>query len=89
MDGGLFVQAPRRMAAVVDALLNPSLFEKSVRRISPCRPPEDELLLTVPTDGYGILPAVFRAFGVLGKLHLTKFSISDFNAFSLAKALFA
>ena len=36
------------------------------KRQRPCSPPQDKLLVAVPSFRDGILPAIFGAFGVLG-----------------------
>ena len=66
MNGRLFIQPTICMAAMINTLLNPGPLKKAVGHIGPCRPPEDKLILAVPAFGNRILPAVFRALGILG-----------------------
>lgn len=66
MNGWLLVQSPFCMAAVVDAFLMSSALQMAVCHICPCSPPQNKLLVAVPSFRDGILPAIFGAFGVFG-----------------------
>ena len=66
MDRRLLQQPTLGMAAVVDAFFVPGALQIAVCHIRPCSPPQDKLLVAVPSFRDGILPAEFATFGVLG-----------------------
>ena len=59
-------QATFGMAAVVDAFLMSGALQMAVCHIRPCGPPQDKLLVAVPSFRDGILPSIFGTFGVFG-----------------------
>ena len=65
MDGGLLIQTPCGVAALVDTLVVSVHLQLAVGYIRPCRPPYNKLFFAVPAFGEGILPAVAGAFGML------------------------
>ena len=66
MDRRPLQQATLGMAAVVDAFLMSGALQIAVCHILPCSPPQDKLLVAVPSFCDGILSAELGAFGVLG-----------------------
>ena len=66
MDRRPLQQATFGMAAVVDAFFVPGALQIAVCHIRPCSPPQDKLLVAVPSFRDGILPAIFGAFRIFG-----------------------
>jgi len=54
------------MAAVVNTFLTPGAFQIEVHCATPSCPPEDKLILAVPTGGDGVLPIIPGAFRIFG-----------------------
>ena len=65
VNGGPFLQPPRRMAAVVDALRMTGQLQAAVRRCGPHLPPNKQMFLAVPSRRDGILPPILCTFRIL------------------------